>query len=369
LNVSNPANPSQVAYLPEVGDPNHITAAGDYVYLTTGYEWTGFQIVDITDPSNPINTGGIIGDDMLAGGYDIALDGDRAYVADGGSVRILNVGDPYNPTHLGVYFPPEFYNYIYSVATYGGLVYYTDAEDLAAIDATDPTSPTLAIEYGHAVSWGMDVEISGDRAYVAAEQYGLKVLDLGNSYAGVETHLTPGLASQVEIVDNLVYVALNDGGLGIYAIGQYTSNLIPTSGGSLVLPDNSLQYDFPAWTFSSTVVVTHTVLLSNQVPTIPADNLSNGTAFSVEAAYRSNGLPAQPSSYYTVTVNYDPEALGPIKDDTLGLFSWDGAAWHLESGPPDTTNHTITATPDHFSYWIVMGETEKLYLPMVPSRH
>jgi hypothetical protein len=105
------------------------------------------------------------------------------------------------------------------------------------------------------------------------------------------------------------------------------------------------------------------------VPTIPAHNISNGTAFSVEAAYRSNGLPAQPTSNYTVTLSYDPEVLGPIKEDTLGLYTWDGTAWQLESGPPDTANYTISATPDHFSYWVVMGETERLYLPMTPSRH
>ena len=44
---------------------------------------------------------------------------------------------------------------------------------------------------------------------------------------------------------------------------------------------------------------------------------------------------------------------------------WNGSEWVNEpSSVVDTANNTITATPNHFSSWAVLGETRRVFLPV-----
>jgi hypothetical protein len=116
------------------------------------------------------------------------------------------------------------------------------------------------------------------------------------------------------------------------------------------------------------VVVTHTTLLPGQVPP-PAGGLRvAGHAFELEATYVANGAAAMPQGSYTLTLTYDPARLGPVTETSLALYSWDGTGWQRESaGPPDTAAHTVVATPDHFSYWALLGELQRVFLPLVTA--
>ena len=74
---------------------------------------------------------------------------------------------------------------------------------------------------------------------------------------------------------------------------------------------------------------------------------------------------------YTVVVTYtDDEVLG-VDEETLGLYTWDGAEWVLEpTSMVSAGTNTITATPGHFSFWAVLsGEKVQdqyfIYLPLV----
>jgi hypothetical protein len=97
--------------------------------------------------------------------------------------------------------------------------------------------------------------------------------------------------------------------------------------------------------------------------------LFGGPVFSVESTYAGSGEEAEPSGPYTMTVSYDPEEVGAVKEESLGIHYWDGTRWQrTASGPPDTVFHTLTAHPAHFSYWAVLGETERLFLPLVMRR-
>ena len=50
----------------------------------------------------------------------------------------------------------------------------------------------------------------------------------------------------------------------------------------------------------------------------------------------------------------------------LTLYSWDGENWIKEANSiVDGVANTVSATPDHFSLWAVLGETEVVYLPSV----
>jgi hypothetical protein len=213
------------------------------------------------------------------------------------------------------------------------------------------------------MGWGMDIGLINEYAIVAAEQYGLHLVDMPGHM--VSTLETPGLAWEVDIENGLIYVALGDGGIGIFSIGQSSSGLITTSGGSLALPSGQVILDIPSGTFPESAVVTTTLLAPEVIPSPPTGMLSAGLAFSIEAVSSSSGLSIQPSSSYQLETHYDPNSLGPIIEDALGIYSWNGSTWQLESASgPDNTTHTITANPDHFSNWAIFGETKSVYLPL-----
>jgi hypothetical protein len=90
-----------------------------------------------------------------------------------------------------------------------------------------------------------------------------------------------------------------------------------------------------------------------------------GRQFELTATDEATGQPVQPQQPYTLIVYYTPESLGPVIENTLGLYYWDGGQWVQEPGSLDTAAHSITAHPSHFSLWAVFGQTRWLFLPVL----
>jgi hypothetical protein len=80
-------------------------------------------------------------------------------------------------------------------------------------------------------------------------------------------------------------------------------------------------------------------------------------------------LPASlvPGSTFSLTVLYgDAEVPALMREETLALYSWDGDGWVSEpTGHLEQAGNVVTATPDHFSLWAVLGEIHHVYLPLV----
>lgn len=144
---------------------------------------------------------------------------------------------------------------------------------------------------------------------------------------------------------------------------------IPPGGGSLTSPADRTTYTFAPGTFPSTVVITHTPRLAGGIPS-PGNLTGIGHFFDVSAVYSDTGQPAYPSQPYTVKVQYTETEQGPAIENTLALYSWNGSRWEEEPiSVVDTVNNILTATPDHFSLWAVLGETRRVYLPIVLRNH
>jgi hypothetical protein len=121
---------------------------------------------------------------------------------------------------------------------------------------------------------------------------------------------------------------------------------------------------FSAGSFADTVVVTHTILYKNIPPT--GELIGVEHAFEITAIYTTTGQIAQPTKPYTVTIHYNDLERGAAIEDTLALYWWNGSQWVKEnSSVVNIVNKTITATPTHFSLWAVLGETKRLYLPLI----
>jgi len=143
-----------------------------------------------------------------------------------------------------------------------------------------------------------------------------------------------------------------------------TSATIPISGGVFTSTFDSTSYAFANGTFSDTVIVTHTVRFAD-IPSF-GEMVGIGHAFDITAVYSNTGQPAQPTQPYTITIHYTDDEKGSVIEDTLALYYWDGNQWVKDmTSVVDVLNNTITVTPSHFSLWAVMGETKRVFLPLV----
>jgi oligopeptide transport system substrate-binding protein len=140
---------------------------------------------------------------------------------------------------------------------------------------------------------------------------------------------------------------------------------INTGGGSLDSYSGDTTIQVPAGGFTEPVTLTYSPAYGNP----PGGNLIGiHHLFSATAVYSSSGLPASlsPGQAYTITVQYTDAEAGSAIEDTLALYYWDGTQLVKEpSSTVDTAANLVTATPDHLSRWVVLGETHLLYLPLV----
>jgi hypothetical protein len=64
------------------------------------------------------------------------------------------------------------------------------------------------------------------------------------------------------------------------------------------------------------------------------------------------------SKNITLTLTYIDAQIAGLNEDTLKVYYWDGTQWSALNSTVDKTNNKITATTNHFTYFVVMGESE-----------
>ena len=122
---------------------------------------------------------------------------------------------------------------------------------------------------------------------------------------------------------------------------------------------------FPPGAFTEDATVTHTGYYPARHPA-PAGLTGLGRFFDLTGTDVDTGQPVQPVQPYTIQVAYHQGEAAVIAEDTLALYVWDGSAWVREpTSTVDVVANTVTATPDHFSSWAVLGETQRVFLPLV----
>jgi hypothetical protein len=237
-------------------------------------------------------------------------------------LRIINVADPAHPTEAGFYDTP---GWAWGVAVSGSYAYVADGDGLRIINVADPAHPT-EVGFYDTPGWAWGVAVSGSYAYVADGDGGLVILR-----------------------------PLRDKVIGS----------IPPTGGALSSTSGDTQFLFPAGAITQTITLVYRHLWTDQ-DTGPLAGI--GHTFEVTAVYSDTGQSAQiaPGQTYTLTVRYTDAEKGPAIENTLALYYWDGSQWVKEpSSEVDTAANTVTAHPNHFSRWTVLGETRRIYLPLV----
>jgi len=204
LDVANPAEPVlRGSCEPQVGVCWNITAAGRYVYVSDLIG--GFAIVNVTDPTAPVQMGYYAG---WAGTWDVAVAGDYAYVAhDAAGLMVVDVSNPTAPEEVGSCDPHSFASLCIGVDVHGDYAYVADASGLQIIDISNPEFPIEAA-YVNGSSLTFDVVWSRDYAFVVDGWAGLRVYDVENPAVPTLTgyYNTPGNAMGVAIRGCIVAV-------------------------------------------------------------------------------------------------------------------------------------------------------------------
>ena len=167
VSIADPTVPEVVVQLPIDGYGIDVEIAGDLAYVAT----SGIAVVSLADLSQPALLG------ALSTGrptYSIVLDGDRAYLGESSIMRIVSVADPAQPCELGLH-------------TFGL------GARLAVVDGL------LAVGLGWQGVRLVDPSDPSDVQWVARFD-------------------TAGSARQVVVVDDMMYVADQDGGLVILKV-------------------------------------------------------------------------------------------------------------------------------------------------------
>jgi hypothetical protein len=103
------------------------------------------------------------------------------------------------------------------------------------------------------------------------------------------------------------------------------------------------------------------------MPSRPAGPLVGiGHLFELSATPAGIAAPATGfEKSYTITVDYGDDELGLAIEGTLGLYHWNGVDWLPVAGSGvNILENRVTAAPDYTALFAVLGETNRLYLPL-----
>ncbi len=196
------------------GTAYDVSVQGDYAYVADGDE--GLEIINIKNPANPdfeenFKTSGFTEGVFISGGY--------CYLADGThGLQIVNVSDPSNPNAAGWFDTPGFAQDVFVSENFA---YVADgAGGLQIVDISDPTDPdTAGWYYGIYVN---GVFVSGDYAYLATAT-GLKILDVSDptnpDIAGF-LYTTQYQGKRIFLDGDYAYLAALSDGLHIFDVSD-----------------------------------------------------------------------------------------------------------------------------------------------------
>jgi len=216
IDVTDPVHPRELGGIETVGDAAEVVVRGTTAFVGTGDR---LDIVDVSERERPRR----LSSTYSYGGAD-ALAADRWAVymsSDEGGLRVFDVRDPVAPRDL----PSSSEQWrVGSMAVDGSRLFvvgqvvgrnYGLAHGLAVLDSPNPAAPSEVLVYRQRW-WPKDVAVQGDTVYLAAGEWGLRVLDLRDPARPVEQPEVPGWVDKVVVSGAMAYaLARTEGGASL----------------------------------------------------------------------------------------------------------------------------------------------------------
>jgi len=233
LDVSDRSAPARIAELVGPGNAMAVSAQGDLVYVAAR---VGVAIIDAEKPGEPRVVGYVglqTGEERYVG---IAAQGTKMYVASGSKgLMIVDVTDPGKPAIISM---TELKDWSYDLWVEGEMVYLADGRGLALVDAHDPAAPKL-LNYIETPGEALDVVARDGIVFVAERDVGVEIYDWSDPEDPklLSKPEEPGTCEGVGLKDNLLYAAAAEN--GVYVV-DVTDPAVPKVVGSARTPGIAL---------------------------------------------------------------------------------------------------------------------------------
>jgi hypothetical protein len=212
IDVSNPANPTEIAQSPQsCTQARTPVIVGRYAYVSCPND-NAVKVIDISDPYNMTFVGSTQGTNpgtSLQQAWGMAASGKYLYVLTrtGGRLVTLDISDPTNPIELSeVVLPSAYQGGSPTLALSNGYAYVASGNGLAVFDLSNPTNPVLVGSTegpnpGASMAQSRTVSIAGRYAYVICNlNEALAVIDISNpanpTWVAQEQGPAPGTSYQ-----------------------------------------------------------------------------------------------------------------------------------------------------------------------------
>jgi hypothetical protein len=206
IDISDTAKPVWIIRDDYPSGATDIALKGEVAYVAK--EEQGLQIFDVNTPFSP----------TVIGNYpysvsEIELGDNLAYVVGGGEFQILDLSDPISPTLRGTY------SGIRSISVSGNLVFGVDQEGFQIIDVIDPDNPHFVGRYSLTDTMSgkpSAIAVKNDSVYLTIGLIGLQVIDVSNPVKPILSNTFSPYNGTVKVVGDYLYVA---GGIGLKKMG------------------------------------------------------------------------------------------------------------------------------------------------------
>jgi hypothetical protein len=213
IDVRQPAQPVQVGFQPATSALGSLAVAGDYAYA--GAPGSGLFVYAISEPAQPQLVASL-GRVQVEG---LAAQGDYLYLATGDGVQIVSIADPRRPALETLVHTPAS---VESVVVAGSYVYLAVAPGALLIaDLVDPAAPRLLSSVS-TPTYVENLQVVGDTVYLANGNRGVAVVDAADRAAPrlLGVHKVGALVTDVAVADNhLLATDVYEGGLHLLAVG------------------------------------------------------------------------------------------------------------------------------------------------------
>ena len=213
VDISLPSAPVLVAtYGSDLGASfEYCQVIGTRAYAATQ---SGLYILDVSDPANPAELGF---SPELNGSWHVQVVDNIAYLSEfANGIRIVNVADPTNPQDMGFF-------------TTAGPAYWMEADGavgyvavgsagIELLDLSDLTHPDSIGMYD--TDFADAFNIQGDTLYLAASSWGIELIDISNPPNLVSVGSDPGAGYAVDVLStgDYLYAAVRGLGLGVFSM-------------------------------------------------------------------------------------------------------------------------------------------------------
>ena len=205
--ITNPTELNHIAHFTLSGGggggtkSNCVSASGSYAYFTSS---NGVYVINISNPSDPLNNGSIPGTGSLILENLKVKDDVLAVCAHEDGVLLYSLSNPSNPSYSAT-IPTEN---AWAVELSNGYAYIADEDNLLVVDISNINLPVMVttIEAGNAIK---DVLIDDNLLYIALGSDGINIYDISDSSFPIflDNNNTSTLSHKISAFDGKLAVA------------------------------------------------------------------------------------------------------------------------------------------------------------------